>query len=47
MNADAGRLEKPEKAAEELHDGGKAATEGKRASLFLKMMKRGACSASV
>lgn len=29
MNADAGWLEKPEKAAEELRDGGKAATEGK------------------
>lgn len=29
MNADVGWLEKPEKAAEELHDRGKAGTEGK------------------
>lgn len=47
MNADAGWLRKPEEAAEELHDGGKAGTEGKPGSLFLKMLKRGVCSASI
>lgn len=47
MNADAGWLQKPEEAAEELCDRGKAGTEGKRGRLFLKMMKRGVCSAYI
>lgn len=47
MNADAGWLQKPEEAAEERCDRGKAGTEGKRGRLFLKMMKRGVCSAYI